>query len=156
LRKAGDVNQDVYISLLASRNSVMPALGCSPAQLLIGRSTRTSLPDADSAPRPRDDFEDVASRRASRQSSQKRQYDKRVRALPPLHEGQPVFVQPFSPYDKAWSKGYVRRVLSRRTYEVVIGGRYVTRNRKFLRSAPSDESVMNTSEDGDVVIARHE
>ena len=51
-RKARDDHKDPYIALMELRNSEIPGVELSPAQLLLGRTTRTLVPTIKSNLRP--------------------------------------------------------------------------------------------------------
>ncbi|KAA0202914.1 hypothetical protein HAZT_HAZT001096, partial [Hyalella azteca] len=123
---------DPFASLLAYRNTPLDVTGCSPAQLLMGRRTRSTLPvlSAELAPNwP--DFSRVRDRdstaKVKSEESFKRQHG--ARPLTELRDGQSVRIK--LPGDKAWSDS--TSVASR------LGkNSYLVRNREFLQTVPDD------------------
>ena len=90
LTKAKKEGTDPYLSVLDYRNT--PIVGdASPAQLLFGKRTRTTLPTAKSLLKPKVyDPLLVSQKIQDSQDSQKYYYDKHARELPKLEEGEVV------------------------------------------------------------------
>ncbi|UYV69048.1 K02A2.6-like [Cordylochernes scorpioides] len=87
--------EDCYLTLQAYRTMPLES-GYSPAELLMGRRLRTSVPAIESSLMPRYlDSEALQEREKRRVINQKRLYDKRhdVHSLPPLQQGDSVWVR---------------------------------------------------------------
>jgi hypothetical protein len=95
LKKAKACGQDPYMALLQYRNTPLPG-SASPAQLLMNRRLRTTLPATSMHLKPRvPDEAKVAQAIAKRQQQQAQGYNKtaRKRPLRPLKAGEAVYMQ---------------------------------------------------------------
>jgi transposase InsO family protein len=128
LRKANDP----YLALLSYRTT--PVFnGLSPAQLLMGRQLRSTVPTITSklAPKAPDVTACASADRLSKQQ-QKANYDRRHRAR---------VLQPFAVGESVWVKDLrcearVTRIMPNRTYIVLTSaGSSIRRNRTLLRTA---------------------
>ncbi|UYV82739.1 K02A2.6-like, partial [Cordylochernes scorpioides] len=138
--------EDCYLTLQAYRTMPLES-GYSPAELLMGRRLRTSVPAIESSLMPRYlDSEALQEREKRRVINQKRLYDKRhdVHSLPQLQQGDSVWVR-----DQR-VKGE-RKVLHKseepRSYWVQTPQGKVRRNRLHLTPLPKMGSTMDASED---------
>ena len=113
--KAHETITDPFLALLEWRNTPWEQLGPSPAQLILGRRTRTRLPTADKL------LETSTSAAASSAlaTAKKRQaeyYNRGAKERQPLSKGDTVRVK----FDERpdWRKAEVANVLPHRSYEV--------------------------------------
>ena len=131
-------------ALLQHRNTPIPDLGASPAQLLFGRPIRDFLPIKPGLFRPSDVWVDCQEKRElalrRRQFKEHEKWSMKTRDLPYLNLGQKVMVQnqkSAGALAKRWDRtGTVVEDKGHRKYSVRIdgSGRLTDRNRQFLRS----------------------
>jgi len=130
---------DIYQALLAYRSTPLPFCGFSPAQLMMGRRLRTTLPQLPSLLVPRwPDLADVRSREEAERERMKQTYDRRhrTRRSDELEPGRPVWVL----RDGTRQPGkVVRRAGEPRSYHVEVGSRVLRRNRRHLIPVPREE-----------------
>lgn len=126
------------MAILDFRNTPLQGLNASPAQLLMGRRTRTTLPTKAQLLQPR--TVDVKDRMKERRRKIISHHDKQAKDLPILKEGESVTVRPQK--GKTWEKATVTERVDDRSYKVKTGDSILRRNRVFIRSTPkpSDES----------------
>lgn len=122
---------DQYMALLEWRNTPRQNTGLSPAEMVFNHSTRSLLPSLSHDKTP---YGVVEKKKARRQETVKKHYDKRARDMPTLGKGQSVFFQHKEGYGHNWKRGTVRDQHSERSYivEGQDGGRY-RRNRVHVR-----------------------
>ncbi|XP_014668899.1 PREDICTED: uncharacterized protein K02A2.6-like [Priapulus caudatus] len=132
LKKCIMTGQDAQIAMLHLRATPVDSHMKSPAELLLGRPIRTSLPGhhlADNA----SDTEHLL----QRQSRRKETHDKHTGTeLPPLHVGQQV--RALHPQEHTWVPAKISRVCAEpRSYEIATpNGAIRRRNRSNLREIP--------------------
>ncbi|KAG1669986.1 hypothetical protein GQR58_017176 [Nymphon striatum] len=91
LKKAKEDKQDVEISLLELRNTPLKDLGLSPAEILMGRKTRSWLPIKKSLLNPTQDFHmSITDNFRQSQQQQKHYYDKTSKNLQKIHKNEHV------------------------------------------------------------------
>ena len=138
----GDLNTDaVARALLQYRNTPLPGINRSPAQLLYGRQLRDHLPAAPGTRQVRPEWLAVAEDReralAHRHLLQIEWHNNRSRPLPPLRIGCRVQVQnQHGPRPNRWEKsGTITEIGDHDNYTVVMdgSGRCTLRNRRFLK-----------------------
>ncbi|CAN7980551.1 unnamed protein product [Ixodes pacificus] len=159
LKKALESGHDPQLSFLDHRNTPCQSRKASPAQLLMGRRTRTTLPTTNALLKPR-----TLNRQTEWKNKTRRMqdyYNKTARELPTLKKGDTVRVQPFTPGSQC-EKGTVmepvtttgpvcsklvnsNRANGPRSYNVNIYGKTLRRNRvciyhKFLRLAKRQQA----------------
>ena len=141
--KAVSSNQDVNKALLAYRATV-GVNGYSPAELLMGRRIRTTLPIHPSL-LVHERAEEVVQRRQNIQQKQKDYYDRQARDLSPLEVEQMVRIQD----DKTgrWvTEGVVIGRLRDRSYQVkTASGKIYQRNRRALKPIPSESKPSSST-----------
>lgn len=148
LEKAKADKRDPHLSLLEYRNSPVDGFK-SPAQLLMSRRLRSTLPNTNQQLLPKVvRRKDVRAKRLQKQQSQKSYYDRSARPLSQLKEGQAVRVH---------EQGYwkpaviVRSAGTERSYHVrTSDGREYRRNRRHLLDTkePQDSSYISLGHDG--------
>jgi hypothetical protein len=118
LKKAISSGNDFYLSLLDWRNTPTEGLDSSPAQRLLGRQTRTSLPTTTQLLKPKAP-KNVRANMITKKNKQRKYYNRGTKDLPPLKKGDIVRVDPL-PTDKQkrWFKARVERKADIRSYVV--------------------------------------
>ena len=140
LKKCAMTGQDTQLALLHLRATPIDSHLKSPAELLLGRPIRTSLPSHHLAGDPY-----TTERLLQRQTQMKETHDKHAGTeLPPLHEGQRVRV--LHPQDHTWIPAKVSKVCDEpRSYEVSTpNGSILRRNRSHLREVPVSSAPNST------------
>ena len=132
LKKAKVEGKDFQLGLLAYRNTPIEEIGLSPAQMLMGRRTRTQLPTTPALLEPQyptGNIKDGLSRR--RAEIQQQYYNRNAKVLKPLNTGDTVRVR--KPGQKTWTPAVVTRVTNApRSYVVNSEGTSYRRNRRDL------------------------
>ncbi|UYV73303.1 K02A2.6-like [Cordylochernes scorpioides] len=137
--------EDCYLTLQAYRTMPLES-GYSPAELLMGRRLRTSVPAIESSLMPRYlDSEVLQEREKRRVINQKRLYHKRhdVHSLPPLQQGDSVCIR-----DQRVEGTVLHKSEEPHSYWVQTPQGKVRRNRLHLTPLPKMGSTMDASEDG--------
>ncbi|UYV63562.1 K02A2.6-like, partial [Cordylochernes scorpioides] len=137
--------EDCYLTLQANRTMPLES-GYSPAELLMGRRLRTSVPAIESSLMPRYlDSEALQEREKRRVINQKRLYDKRhdVHSLPPLQQGDSVWIR-----DQRVEGTVLHKSEEPRSYWVQTPQGKVRRNRLHLTPLPKMGGTMDASEEG--------
>jgi hypothetical protein len=126
---------DPYLALLAYRTTPLHN-GYSPAQLLMNRRLRSTLPQSGCLLREMPDLSKLAEKEDSYRKQYKGRYDQRhrVRSLQPLQIGQPVWIIDLRRHGKV-----VGISNNPRSYLVETDLRTVTRNRFHLKPLPSQD-----------------
>ena len=134
LSKSQDAGHDPFVALLEYRNTPIPGIGYSPAQLLFSRSLRTKLPTTESALRsviPKQ----VKRKLETRQMRQKAIYDRTARAVPKIRTGDKTNVRTAA--EGSWNRPMeVRAEVAPRCF--LVGDEHGTliRNRRHLQGPP--------------------
>ena len=140
LKKAKADKTDPYLALLDYRNTPLDGLP-SPAQLLMGRRTKTRLPTVDKLLMP-EKMEGMRDRLKANQDKNKHYYDKGSHTLPTLKPGDTVRVRE----GKQWRPAKVIRTTPEpRSYVVEADGHQYRRNRRELIRT-HEEPPANTEE----------
>ncbi|XP_042148029.1 uncharacterized protein K02A2.6-like [Ixodes scapularis] len=132
LKKADDSNSDPQMAFLDYRNTPLQHMKASPAQLLMGRRTRTSLPTTTKLLQPR-----VVNASKRLQEKKRRMifyHDRQAKDLHPLKKGQKVTVRPTK--DGMWTKATVTEQCGDRSYKVQVSDSVLRRNRVHIRGIP--------------------
>ena len=125
-------SEDPYLAMLSYRATPLEH-GYSPAELLMGRKLRTTLPIAKSEMKPKlPDWSTFKLKDESIKERQTRNFDSRhgVRELPPLVEGNQVWIT-----DQK-TEGIVNKETAERSYQVTTPKGTIRRNRKHLIALP--------------------
>ena len=135
LSKAKADHTNPLLSILEYRATPVDGLA-SPAQLLMGRRLRSILPTTTQKLTPEViNPNTVRVTRDTCQSRQKTYFDRSARPLPPLHQGDRVFLQRGH---KQWQPATVTQTGQHRSYHVQTpDGKTFRRNRVHLRKAPA-------------------
>ena len=130
-------NNKVAQALLQYRNTPLPDIGLSPAQMLLHRQLRDSVPSHPDHYQLHKDWVVTAEERENASSKRTHliveQYNKKRTDLPPLPVGTDVVIQ--GP-NKKWDRsGRIVEALPFRQYRIRMfhSGRVLLRNRKYIR-----------------------
>lgn len=138
LRKAKEAKGDLYLAVLAQRNTPTEAMGTSPAQRLLGRRCKTQLPTTKELLKPQSvQTEEIKKNTQARQARQAKYYNRGTRDLCPLEEGDLVRMRPFRLGKKVWEKATVTKGHDERSYEVETESGTYRRNRVDLKEQPT-------------------
>ena len=134
--------EDRFLALLDYRTTPLPGVNLSPAQLLMGRRPRNTLPIAQSLLEPSSyNRKQVRRERDLDKVKQKFYHDESAHELPPLYAGNSVRMLPL-PGEKSWRPAEVVSHTSPRSYVVKTDqGRLYRRNRRHLRRSTQDANV---------------
>ena len=134
MRKAKETGGDIYLSVLAMRNTPTESMESSPAQRLLGRRCKTLLPATAELLKPCTVHDKtVIKETRKKQEKQAQYYNRGARDLPPLEEGDTVRMRPFRLGQKGWETATVIKRHDERSYEVETDTRTYRRNRADLR-----------------------
>ncbi|XP_028394408.1 uncharacterized protein LOC114518588 [Dendronephthya gigantea] len=142
VRVAQTSNGDFYLALLSIRNTPQEGMASSPAQRLMSRRTKTTLPSMTNLLEPRV-ITGVQNRIQTQQKRQQRYYNKGTRMLEPLREGDTVKMQPVQLGQKKWATGKVVKNVGICSYKVVADSTTYIRNRKYLRKVGVEDSAQD-------------
>jgi len=112
LRKTHKEGGDPYEAMLEQRNTPHQDTGCSPADMIFNRRTRSFLPSMSSS--PKDTL--VKEKPAARKRSVRNSHDWRSQKLSEVDVGQSVFFQHSE--GRNWKLGKVTDILCPSTYQV--------------------------------------
>ncbi|KAJ8257982.1 hypothetical protein GJAV_G00191830 [Gymnothorax javanicus] len=149
LKKAEQTKTDPYLALLTLRNTPVTGLGLSPAEVLMGRVLRSTLPAASAVLRPKHPT-GVKQRLLKLQQRQWEYYNQHARPLSVLKPGMAVNMET----PRGWKPAVVEQNRREpRSYTVVTpAGQRYRRNRRHLRvrrsgsGAETDEGEATASE----------
>lgn len=137
IKKASKEGKNPYQALLKYRNTpIQQGIG-SPAQLMMGRRTRTTIPTCEALLKPQTtDPLKVKEKLQERQKKEKLVYDKHARPLPFLQGGDTVRCRPER--QQEWKKALVLP----RSYVILDEqGKIFRRNRKHLIKTPEPTPI---------------
>uniref|UniRef100_A0A3P8RSC1 Integrase catalytic domain-containing protein n=1 Tax=Amphiprion percula TaxID=161767 RepID=A0A3P8RSC1_AMPPE len=144
LKKAMQTGTDPHVVLLSLRNTPVTGLNMSPAQMLMGRVLRSTLP-CSSAVLKQSTPENIHNKIKDMQSHQKLHFDQRARLLPVLTPGNTVHMQT----GRGWEPAVVFSQREEpRSYTVQTPvGRMFRRNRRHLRKIHPKQSPVEPSQE---------
>ena len=127
---------DPFLALMSYRATPLQATGASPAQLMLGRQIKTTVPTVDKVLAPKwPDFTKVRKADAKAKENYRRTYNRRhgVKALPPLRKGERVVVK-LDGESKWGTAGTVQQPhTTPRSYLIQTDRGTLRRNRRHLR-----------------------
>jgi hypothetical protein len=143
--KASQENSDPLLALLDWRNTPSEQLGVSPAQILLGRRTRTTLPTTNKLlDTPLAAEAQQALQRAKQKQAQ--YYDRHTKDRPTLPIGKTVRFR-YDDKENGWRKGEVIRALPHRSYVVrAQDGTFYRRTSRHVRESAESPLVFEDDE----------
>uniref|UniRef100_A0A8C1MEE9 Integrase catalytic domain-containing protein n=1 Tax=Cyprinus carpio TaxID=7962 RepID=A0A8C1MEE9_CYPCA len=131
LKKAEQAKMDPHLALLSLRNTPVMGLGYSPAELLMGRVLRSTLPIASVALKPKHP-KDVQKKLVQQQQRQAHYYNQHAKPLSVIQPGSVVRVET----SQGWKPAVVTEQRPEpRSYNIVTdSGQTYRRNRRHLRT----------------------
>jgi len=131
-------NDDPYLAILAYRSTPLEN-GYSPAELLMGRRLRTTVPTINQQLIPQLPEASKLHKEKNLRQRQKKNFDRRFRTreLKPLEKGDKVWITDSN------TKGTVVENNQPRSYVVVTDGGTYQRNRRHLVQLPGDGAESN-------------
>ena len=138
LRLSRVSGNDFYLALLDVRNTPQEGFHSSPAQRMMNRRTRTTLPVSTSLLKPHVPESTMQSIRRN-QAKQRHYYNRGAKSLEQLRQGDRVKLQPFTPGQREWVDGQVVK-------EIQAGGKVYIRSRRHLRKYEPNEDVEPAAE----------
>ena len=150
MTKAQSAKSDHYLALLDFRNTPTEGLNRSPAQLLLGRRTKTLLPISKELLMPENKSLYSKTRESIQRNKDKqaKYYNRGTRELEQLKQGDTVRIEP-KEKGREWTKARVEEPVNIRSYKVQPEeGTTYRRNRKSLRKTAEsfDEKVSDAFE----------
>ncbi|KAK7933832.1 hypothetical protein WMY93_004728 [Mugilogobius chulae] len=149
-KRAASAGTDPWLAILQWRNTPTDDMHCSPAQRLMARRLKTSLPVSDTLLQPCV-VNDVAEKIKARHQRAKLWYDRSAKDLPELRVGQSIRMQPL-PGDRTgkWRRGLCLQQVGPRSYLVDVDGTMYRRNRVDLR--PAEQTASERSQTNQAVV----
>ena len=134
-KKSKAAGRDLYLALLAWRNTHSEGLESSPSQRMFGRRIRTLIPTTSEFLKPKI-VENVREKLLKRKQLQAKHYNISAKELPPpLSKGENVRVKPTDRSGR-WFKARLEQQVDVRSYEVrTEDGKIFRRNRRLLRNS---------------------
>ena len=143
-KAAEDHHGDPFLALLEWRNTPSENLQLSPAQIIFGRRTRTTLPTTSTLLQT-PTSQQTASRLSHAKQQQAAYYDRTARARPQLSVGQTVRFKSSSDADD-WKKGEIVNKLPYRSYSIRLpDGTTRRRTSKHVRFSSEPPIVLDDS-----------
>ena len=120
MRKSISTNDDYFLALLNHRNTPSVGLNTSPAQRLMGRRTKTTLPSTQNQliPMNHDCKKNVEMRETMRIKAC--EISSHKKDLMPLTPGDNVRMEPLVRGERQWQQGTVKEQLPNRSYIVTF------------------------------------
>lgn len=131
LRKSAESNTSYWIALTEYRNTPLPVVKLSPAQIVFGRQLRTSSLISSQATQNQFSVR-VKSLLSSAQAKMKQQYDQHTKSRPELAAGDKVYIQQ---HNREWKPGHIVRTTAQPRSYIVRNerGNLLRRNKTHLR-----------------------
>jgi len=142
LIKAQADGTDFQLSLLQYRNTPLDDIDASPAQLLMGRRTRTQLPTKEKLLKPKTE-KDVPEKLDKKKEIQKRYYDRGTRQLKKLKKGDLVRVKLGKNAKQLTMAKVIKETEQPRSYIIESDGVHYRRNRRDLFATNEDPVTSN-------------
>lgn len=121
--------KDLPLLLMEYRNTPLPKMNCSPAQLLLNRIVKTKIPISSNNLMPKIPI-DVENRLKQKYADQKRFYDRSAKDLDMLNINENILFLK----DDMWRKGKVLKIVDDRSYVLTDeNGNNYRRNRRFIK-----------------------
>lgn len=143
LKKAQQTNTDRNLALLTLRNTPVTGMEYSPAQMLMGRVLRSTLPSSSTVLQPAVP-KDVHSTLQNLQKRQRQYYNRGAKRLPHLHPGSTVHMETA----QGWRPAVVTAQRAEpRSYDIVTSsGQHYRRNRRHLRKTPHSTQLSSETD----------
>jgi len=150
MERCTQAHEDPYLGLLNLRNTPTEGTNSSPAQRLMSRRTKTTVPTTSAILQPGShDHKCYKFSKEEKLAKSAEHYGKR-KPLNPLKCGDNVRIQPIESGKSLWKQATVTTKLSGRSYDVTTDeGRTYRRNRKFLRAKPRSRTYKQNHLDDD-------
>ena len=147
LKKATQTKQDVYLAILHHRNTPN-SQGTSPAQRLMGRRTKTTLPTKASLLQPQIiNPENEKTKMKAVRAKQQFYYNRNAKDLSELNIGENIDLEKkLDPTKNEWKQGTISNRVKQRSYEVDIQGSSYRRNRVHIRKSNMKRTDESTDE----------
>lgn len=141
MKKSLFAKEDPYLGLLNYRNTPIENIGKSPAQLLLGKRTRTLVPTSTALFKPSLNFYPDITNRKEDLRQKKSEVEHKKSVLPEFQHGDVVYMQP-QKKNETWKKAVVTKTFTPRRFEVTTdNGKTYVRNRMFLRGTPHKQKI---------------
>ena len=118
--KCKEGRQSEYLALLNWRNTPSEGFGTSPAQRLMGRRCKTTLPIAGKLLQPRSTTEQDSEALLGMKAKQEHYYNQSAKPLPELNPGNTIRIRLRG--DKKWTRGVCKEKVGPRSFEVEANG----------------------------------
>jgi len=135
--------EEPELALLEHLNTAKEGLTASPIQQLIGRATRSVLPQV----QPETENSQGWWEKRGRNEKLQQRCNDGARDLAVLKEVQPVLVRDWSQHWRNWQEAQINRQLSSRAYAVQLNNNLFRRNRRDIRRLVMEPASPETPED---------
>ena len=139
--------QSEFRALLDWRNTPSEGIGSSPAQRIMGRRCKTTLPISDALLRPSFCVGKDASALQTQKQRQVRYYNRTCRKARTFQTGDVVRMR--CPGSKLWTPGEVVRKVAPRSLDIDVGGTLYRRNQRHMRLSSENDLPSPHGMEGD-------